>query len=163
MNSGDPALRGKATRVNRALGLNWKFRRHSMPNHHPALRRLALLGRSALLSVAILACDEVGLLNPSPIVRPIDAGAGAAGRAAPPLESDLEVADDAEVSEAEAGDQDAAAPDQDAGTDEGQPVAACGTRGGVSCGADEFCLFPAGQCGDTDRGGQCQATPEACT
>lgn len=42
--------------------------------------------------------------------------------------------------------------------------AACGTRGGIQCGPDEFCSFPAtAQCGATDIGGTCAPRPQACT
>ena len=40
----------------------------------------------------------------------------------------------------------------------------CGTRGGVSCGADEFCNFePDKECGATDKGGLCEDKPQICT
>jgi hypothetical protein len=40
----------------------------------------------------------------------------------------------------------------------------CGTRGGVQCGADQFCNFaPDADCGATDRGGVCQDKTQACT
>ena len=41
---------------------------------------------------------------------------------------------------------------------------ACGTRGGVQCGPDEACVFPAGHdCGRADQGGLCQLRPTICT
>lgn len=39
----------------------------------------------------------------------------------------------------------------------------CGTRGALPCGSSEICVFPAGQCGATDRGGVCQPRPETCS
>jgi len=40
----------------------------------------------------------------------------------------------------------------------------CGTRGGVTCGDDEFCDYaPDLDCGATDRGGVCRPKPQACT
>lgn len=40
----------------------------------------------------------------------------------------------------------------------------CGTRGGATCGQDEFCNFePDSECGGTDRGGACEAKPQVCT
>jgi hypothetical protein len=40
----------------------------------------------------------------------------------------------------------------------------CGTRGGVQCGADQFCnLEPDVDCGATDRGGVCETKPLVCT
>jgi hypothetical protein len=45
-----------------------------------------------------------------------------------------------------------------------QAVTACGTRGGIECAADQFCLFPIDhQCGATDLGGSCQSRPDICT
>jgi hypothetical protein len=42
-------------------------------------------------------------------------------------------------------------------------VSRCGTRGGVQCGADEFCNFePDAQCGALDRGGVCETRPQVC-
>jgi hypothetical protein len=39
----------------------------------------------------------------------------------------------------------------------------CGTRGGVECNEGEYCNFePDPNCGNTDRGGQCQAKTEIC-
>lgn len=39
----------------------------------------------------------------------------------------------------------------------------CGTRGGVACADGEFCNFePDPSCGDTDRGGHCEAKTEIC-
>lgn len=43
------------------------------------------------------------------------------------------------------------------------PSRRCGTRGGSVCAPDEFCNFePDVDCGGTDRGGRCEATPEVC-
>jgi len=40
----------------------------------------------------------------------------------------------------------------------------CGTRGGVSCSAEQFCNFePDKDCGGTDRGGLCEGKPQGCT
>jgi hypothetical protein len=40
----------------------------------------------------------------------------------------------------------------------------CGTRGGITCEADQFCNFgPDKECGASDRGGLCQDRPQACT
>lgn len=44
-----------------------------------------------------------------------------------------------------------------------QPSARCGTRGGSSCAATEFCNFePDLDCGATDRGGACESKPGVC-
>jgi hypothetical protein len=61
-----------------------------------------------------------------------------------------------------------ATPDEDAGAmpdeDAGSGALACGTRGAASCAEGEFCNFEsAGDCGDSDRGGQCEAVPQVCT
>ena len=45
-------------------------------------------------------------------------------------------------------------------TTEGQ---VCGTRGALPCGPGEICVFDAGECGATDRGGVCQPRPETCS
>lgn len=39
----------------------------------------------------------------------------------------------------------------------------CGTRGALPCGPNEICVFDAGECGATDRGGMCQPRPETCS
>jgi hypothetical protein len=45
----------------------------------------------------------------------------------------------------------------------GEPRA-CGTRGAEDCETGEFCLFELeAQCGETDKGGVCTTTPDACT
>jgi hypothetical protein len=50
-------------------------------------------------------------------------------------------------------------PDEDAGSG----ALVCGRLGG-SCDASEFCNFePDRDCGDTDRGGRCEAIPQICT
>jgi hypothetical protein len=58
--------------------------------------------------------------------------------------------------------QDAAVVAVDAGT---TPVGKrCGTRGGVQCGANEFCDYvAASQCGALDQGGTCKPKTQACT
>jgi hypothetical protein len=62
---------------------------------------------------------------------------------------------------AEAGSGGAAGDEGDAGT-AGEDMR-CGTRGGVTCAAGEFCNFePDVECGATDAGGQCEALPDVC-
>jgi Kazal-type serine protease inhibitor domain len=57
----------------------------------------------------------------------------------------------------------AVVPGKDAAT--GGPTSGrCGTRGGVTCAADEFCKYNAGtMCGAADQGGSCVKRPEICT
>jgi hypothetical protein len=50
-------------------------------------------------------------------------------------------------------------PDEDAGGG----ALVCGTRGAASCAPGAFCNFePDGDCGDSDRGGHCEAIPQIC-
>jgi hypothetical protein len=60
---------------------------------------------------------------------------------------------------------DAAAPDaQTPPEDDAGTAVVCGTRGAAACDDGEFCNFePDSDCGDTDRGGRCQARPDTCT
>ncbi|MET0287297.1 MAG: hypothetical protein ABW352_22620 [Polyangiales bacterium] len=59
-------------------------------------------------------------------------------------------------------------PQPDSGGETTQPstptAGACGTRGGVQCGADEFCDYGGDElCGATDKGGRCKPITKACT
>ena len=108
-------------------------------------------------------------------VRPVnDAGVPSLGAArdagVPAADADVPV-DDVQVPPAPrdaGGPRDASAP-PDAGRapDAGmsvEPVARCGTRGGIRCGARAFCNFePDTTCGALDRGGVCEARPDVCT
>ncbi len=46
--------------------------------------------------------------------------------------------------------------------DAGPPGSACGTRGAPPCMRADYCEFPLGECGRSDRGGTCRPRPEGC-
>lgn len=52
--------------------------------------------------------------------------------------------------------------DDGGGDDPAPPGGACGGRGGIQCGAGEFCDFSGNSCGIADEAGTCKPRPEAC-
>ncbi|UJR85064.1 hypothetical protein [Sandaracinus amylolyticus] len=72
-------------------------------------------------------------------------------------ESRETVPDGQVVHDAQTGGDDAASSSNDAASG-----LACGTRGGASCDDGEVCIFPPGECGAADGGGECVARPGVC-